>query len=104
MDLSLWAFYGETLAAYFVIYNILTWGLNIQFGYTGIPNFTYITFMAVGAYFTGVASLPHSQVQISQYILGLGWSFPFTLLLGALAAGLAGFAIGLITLTRLRSD
>ena len=53
MDLTIWGYYLVTLGVYFVIYNILTWGLNIQFGYAGIPNFTYITFMAAGAYFSG---------------------------------------------------
>lgn len=104
MDLSAFGLYAATLVVYFFIFNILTWGLNIQFGYTGIPNFTYITFMAAGAYFTGVASLPPSKPTISPYILGLSWAFPFTLLAGAVAAGLLGVVLGLITLRRLRSD
>ena len=105
MDLStIWP-YVVTLATYFVIYNILGWGLNIQFGYAGIPNFTYITFMAAGAYIAGVLDLPHSmQPQYVQYILGLGLPWPVSLIGGGVAAGLLGLLVGLVALNRLRSD
>jgi ABC-type branched-subunit amino acid transport system permease subunit len=97
--------YVITLATYFAIYNILTWGLNIQFGYAGIPNFTYITFMATGAYIAGVVDLPKSSdPQYVKYILGLGWPWPTSLLLGGLAAGALGLLVGVVTLNgRLRS-
>jgi ABC-type branched-subunit amino acid transport system permease subunit len=104
LDPSAIFLYLITLIVYFFIYNILTWGLNIQFGYAGIPNFTYITFFAAGAYFTGVTTLPQSQSQYVQYILGLAWPFPLTLFAGALVAAALGLAVGLITFVRLRSD
>src|ERR1700736_111217 len=105
MDLSPYAFYIETLVAYFVIYNILTWGLNIQFGYAGIPNFTYITFMAAGAYFTAVFSVkPATSFVDVHYILGLSLPFPLSLLGGAVVAAILAFGLGVITLRRLRSD
>jgi ABC-type branched-subunit amino acid transport system permease subunit len=104
LDWSAIFFYLVTVIVYFFIYNILTWGLNIQFGYAGIPNFTYITFFAAGAYFTGVATLPPSQSQYVHYILGLAWPFPLTLLVGALGAAAIGLVVGLITFTKLRSD
>jgi branched-chain amino acid transport system permease protein len=98
--------YIVTLATYFAIYNILTWGLNIQFGYAGIPNFTYITFMATGAYIAGVVDLPKSpEPQYVKYILGVHWPWPTSLLLGGAAAALLGLAVGLVTLYgRLRSE
>jgi branched-chain amino acid transport system permease protein len=104
MDLTALVPYVLTIGTYFVIYNILTWGLNIQFGYAGIPNFTYITFMAAGAYFAGVIDLPHSTSPYLQYILGLGLPFPLSLLGGAAIAGVLGLLLGLVVLTRLRSD
>jgi branched-chain amino acid transport system permease protein len=91
------------LATYFAIYNILTLGLNLQFGYAGIPNFSYVVFLAAGAYFTGVTGLPRAPAGL-QYILGLSWPFPLTLLAGAVAAGALGFGLGLVTLRRLTSD
>ncbi|MEA2683706.1 MAG: branched-chain amino acid transport system permease protein [Chloroflexota bacterium] len=106
MDLAVFGPYIATILAYFIIFNILTWGLNIQFGYAGIPNFTYITFMAMGAYVTGATGLPRPTAgfQYVQYILGYSWPFPITLLAGAVGAGALAFLLGLITLRRLRTD
>ncbi len=105
MDLTILGYYLVTLGVYFVIYNVLTWGLNIQFGYAGIPNFTYITFMAAGAYFSGVVGIgPSTNPRYVQYILGFNWPFPLTLIFGALVAALLGALLGFVVLNRLRSD
>ena len=97
--------YATTLLVFFFVNNILTWGLNIQFGYTGILNFAFIIFMALGAYVTGVFSLPVANgISGQTYVLGLSWPFPLTLLMGGLASGALGFVVGLIALKRLRSD
>ena len=85
-------FYATTLLVFFFINNILTWGLNIQFGYTGILNFAFIAFMALGAYVTGVFSLPKpDNISGQTYILGLSWPFPVTLLMGGLASAAFGY-------------
>lgn len=98
-------YYLATLAVFFFIYNILTWGLNIQFGYAGILDFTYITFMAAGAYVTGVFTLgPPSPGTGEEYILGLSWPFIVGIVAGAIGAAIVGFGIGLVALNRLRSD
>jgi ABC-type branched-subunit amino acid transport system permease subunit len=98
-------YYLATLVVFFFIYNILTWGLNIQFGYTGILNFAFIVFMAVGAYVTGVTSLGRPGIDSGQtYVLGLGWFFPLPLLAGGIVAGLFGLFVGGVALKRLRSD
>lgn len=104
MDFGALGYYVVTVGVVFVTYNILTFGLNIQFGYTGIPNFTYMTFWAAGAYFTGVTTLGPSSTPGVQYILGLAWAWPLPLLAGAVAAGLLGVVVGVIALGRLRSD
>ena len=97
--------YATTLLVFFFINNILTWGLNIQFGYTGILNFAFIIFMALGAYVTGVFSLPVANgISGQTYVLGLSWPFPLTLLMGGLASAAFGLVVGLIALKRLRSD
>lgn len=98
-------FYASTLLVFFFIFNIQAWGLNIQFGYTGILNFAFIVFLAIGAYVTGVFSLPKANgISGQTYVLGLSWPFPLTLLAGGLAAAILGFFVGLIALKRLRSD
>ncbi|WP_298210122.1 branched-chain amino acid ABC transporter permease [Ferrimicrobium sp.] len=97
--------YLATLGVYFCIYNIFAIGLNIQFGYAGILDFTVITFMAIGAYMAGVGSLGPAQPGTEiYYILGLSLPWPLALILGAVSAGVLGYLIGLIALRRLRSD
>lgn len=107
MDIGALALYGATLLSYFFIYNILAWGLNIQFGLAGIPMFTYITFFAAGAYVTGVLTLPPAggpNQSLVYYILGWHLPFPLPLIGGGLAAGLFAALIGVLTLRRLRRD
>jgi ABC-type branched-subunit amino acid transport system permease subunit len=100
--MAVWIFIA-TIIAYFFIYLILALGLNIQFGYTGILNFTYILFMAIGAYVAGVTASGSPPLGIS-YIWGTRLPFPVPMLLGGLAAAIVGVLIGLITFRRFRSD
>ena len=97
-------YYVFTLVFFLFDYFILAMGLNIQYGETGILNFAYIGFVAIGAYFTGVFSL-HSAAGTGQfYILGWGLPFPINLLLGGVAAMCFAFVVALISLRRLRTD
>ncbi len=99
--------YVFTLAFFLFDYFILAMGLNIQYGETGILNFAYIGFVAIGAYVTGAASLPHAGTGIAtgqQFIMGWGLPFPWSLLLGGLASMLLAVVIAFITLRRLRTD
>lgn len=99
-------YYLLTIAVFFCIYCIYCWGLNLQFGMTGILNFTYITFVAIGAYVAGVTALgsPTVNGMSGQYILGWHLPFPITPILGGLAAAILAVVIGFIGLRRLRSD
>jgi len=98
-------YYALTLVFFFFLYSILNWGLNLQFGRTGILNFAYIAFVAVGAYVTGVLSLgPPAAGSGQRYVLGMTLPFPVPLLLGGLAAAVFGLLIGLVAFRRLRSD
>ena len=63
-------YYVFTLVFFLFDYFILAMGLNIQYGETGILNFAYIGFVAIGAYFTGVFSLPSAAGTGQFYILG----------------------------------
>ena len=97
-------YYVFTLVFFLFDYWILAMGLNIQYGEAGILNFAYIGFVAIGAYFTGVFSLPAAGRSGQHYILGLGLPFPLNLLLGGLAAMAFALIVALITLRRLRTD
>lgn len=98
-------FYLATLAIFFFINNILVWGLNIQFGYTGILNFAFIVFMAVGAYVAGVTALPPATSFAGQtYVAGFSWPWPLPLLAAGIVAAAYGVLVGFIALKRLRSD
>lgn len=97
--------YVVTLVFFFFAYCILNWGLNIQFGQTGILNFAYIAFVAIGAYLAGVLSLGKPQPGSGQsYILGMTLPFPIPLILGGVGAAILGVVIGLVAFRRLRSD
>lgn len=103
--MSPYYYYFATLVIYFFIFAISTWGLNLQFGTAGILNFTYITFFAIGGYFTGVSMMGRPDpLSNMRYILGLNLPFPIALVIGATAAGILGLLVGLVALRRLRSD
>ena len=98
-------FYLLTLAVFGAIYGTLAIGLNIQWGYTGILDFMYIAFVAVGGYVTSLLMMPPALPGSGlQYVLGLNWPFLPALLVGGLAAALLALIVGLLSLNRLRSD
>lgn len=98
-------YYLLIAAIFFCIYCIHCWGLNLQFGVAGILNFTYITFVAIGAYFAGVTALGTPNHGVSgQYILGWQLPFPIPPILGGIAAAILAVFVGIIGLRRLRSD
>jgi len=100
-----WIFYLLTLAVFGAIYGTLALGLNIQWGYTGILDFMYIAFVAVGGYVTSLLMLPPTQAAFGEtYVLGLNWPFIPALVVGGLASALLAFIVGLLSLNRLRSD
>ncbi|MDA8345278.1 MAG: branched-chain amino acid ABC transporter permease [Thermaerobacter sp.] len=96
---------GATVLMYVIIYAILSLGLNLQYGTTGIVNFTYYTFVAIGAYFAGVTAMGAPPPGSGEaYILGWSLPFPIPLIIGGLMAGVAGGLLALIAFRRLRSD
>ncbi|HUY79991.1 MAG TPA: branched-chain amino acid ABC transporter permease [Ktedonobacterales bacterium] len=97
--------YLMTLVVFFFIYNILTWGLNIQFGAAGILNFAYIAFMAIGAYIAGTFALTKADGFSGQtYVFGFSLPFPIPILAGGLVSAAVGLLVGVVALKRLRSD
>ncbi len=81
------------------IYALLSLGLNLQWGYTGLFNVGVAGFYAIGAYTSALLTTP-----LSPYHLG-GFNLPMPVgMLGAmLTSGLLAYVVGQPTL-RLRED
>ncbi len=82
--------YLVTIAIMIGIYGLLTLGLNLQYGYTGLINFGHVAFFAIGAYTSALISL-------AGYPIALGMAA------GTVLAFLAAYPLGLLCL-RLRAD
>lgn len=99
--------YEVTLVVYAAVDIIACLALSLQFGVSGIVNFSFIVFQAVGAYTAAVlASPPHSDPAYSfeTYVGGFNLPFPIPWLGGAAAGGLLALPVGLLVLRNLRAD
>ena len=94
------------LVAFGCINALMVVGFNLQYGYAGVLNFTYYTFVAVGAYIAAVTTMGPSPAGVGQETYILQWSLPWPvgLVLGGLASVLLGGLVLLIAVRRLRSD
>jgi branched-chain amino acid transport system permease protein len=83
---------------------IMVVGLNLQYGYSGLLNFAFYIYVAVGAYIAAVTTMGPSTVPGITY--ALGWTLPWWLglLLGGVVAAVLGSLVFLLTVRRLRSD
>jgi branched-chain amino acid transport system permease protein len=81
------------------IYAILSLGLNLQWGYTGLFNIGIAGFFAVGAYTSAILTTAPSP----DHLGGFNLPFPVGLVAAALISGLVAFLVGLPTL-RLKED
>lgn len=84
----------------------LVLGLNLQYGFGGILNFSYYTFVAIGAYVTAVMTMGHpaSYDGLERYILQWSLPWPIAVIIGGIAAGCVGIVVFAIAFRRLRSD
>lgn len=100
------AFLIIDVLAFGFINALMVMGFNLQYGYAGTLNFTYYTFVAVGAYIAAVTTMGRSPsgVGVETYILQWTLPWPVGLLLGGLAATVLGALILILVVRRLRSD
>jgi branched-chain amino acid transport system permease protein len=100
------AYYAATLLVYAGVDIIACLALNLQFGVSGIVNFSFIVFQSVGAYTAAVLSMPPDTANggYQIYVGGFQLPFPIPWIGGALAGGLLAIPVGLVVLRRLRSD
>lgn len=101
-----WIFFATTVLVYVFTAVIACWGLNLQFGETGILNFSFIVFEAIGAYVAGVLTLGPSSGNggFQQYIVGARLPFPLPWIIAMVVGGLVSLLVGLLVLRRLRGD
>jgi branched-chain amino acid transport system permease protein len=99
-------YYIATICVYVAVNVIASWGLDLQFGVTGVLNFAFILFQAVGAYTAAMLSLGPSSANggFQHYLFGVHLPFPLPILGAMLVGGGLSAVVGLITLRRLRSD
>jgi branched-chain amino acid transport system permease protein len=99
-------YYAANLLIYAGIDIIACLALNLQFGVSGIVNFSFIVFQAVGAYAAAILSLPPDTANggFQHYVGGLQLPFPVPWIGGAIAGGLLAVPVGFVVLRKLRSD
>lgn len=86
------------------INSIMVVGLNLQYGYSGLLNFAYYIYVAIGAYLAAVTTMGPSTVPGTSY--ALGWHLPWWvgILIAGTVAAIFGAFVFLLTVRRLRSD
>ena len=99
-------YYITILAVYMGTDLIAAWGLNLEFGVTGVPNLAYIVFFACGSYTYAVLTVgPASQFGGSEtYIVGARLDPGIAILVAIVASAILGVLVGLTGLRRLRLD
>lgn len=101
-----WEYYAVVMLVYLGTDLLAVWGLNLEFGVSGVANLAYIVVVAAGAYTYAVCTLGPSSGNggFQQYIGGFTLPWPLALLAGAAAGAVVGTVIGLTGLKRLRQD
>jgi branched-chain amino acid transport system permease protein len=91
--------YGAFFLTMALTYAIISLGLNVQWGQTGLFNVGVAGFVAIGAYTSALLTTPDDPNRFGGFGLpiAIGWAG------GAIAASIASFLIGALTI-RLRAD
>lgn len=99
-------FYVTELLVLFCVNIIAVWGLDLQFGVTGINNFGFIIFVAVGGYASAVFTLGSQSANggFQHFIGGAHLAYPFSVLAATVVAGIVAIPIGFIGISKLRGD
>ena len=102
---SAYQYYMFTLLVYFGVNTIAAWALNLQYGISGVLNFAFIMFQAMGAYIAGVLTLgPPDPTSFQRYILGASLPFPLPWLAAAAVGALLALVVGAFALRPSRPD
>ena len=94
-----WLSYGSFFLVFAAAFAIITLGLNLQWGFTGLFNAGVAGFVAIGAYTSALLTTPETAGRLG----GLGWPVAAGWLAAMAVTGFAGLVIGALAL-RLRHD
>lgn len=98
--------YVVSFATMASIYAVLTLGLNVQWGYTGLFNIGIAAFFSVGAFTTALfTTVPPAGAfaSFTQQLFGLNAPFVIGVIAGGVVAAIVAWLVGIPTL-RLRED
>jgi branched-chain amino acid transport system permease protein len=96
--------YIVTIATGFVLFSIQAFGLNVQWGWAGLLNLSYIGWVAVGGYTAAFITTPPPDPVFGHHWFGLSLPFLVGVLGAVLVCGALSLVIGWIALRRLRND
>ena len=91
--------YASFFMVFGTAYAIITLGLNLQWGYTGLFNVGVAGFVALGAYTSALLTTPPQ----AGHLAGLNWPVAAGMVAAMLVTGLVGAVVGALAL-RLRQD
>lgn len=91
--------YASFFLVFATAYAIITLGLNLQWGYTGLFNVGVAGFVALGAYTSALLTTPPQ----AGHLAGLDWPVAAGMAAAMLVTGLVGALVGAVAL-RLRQD
>jgi branched-chain amino acid transport system permease protein len=91
--------YASFFLVFATAYAIITLGLNLQWGYTGLFNVGVAGFVALGAYTSALLTTPPQ----AGHVAGLNWPVAAGMVAAMLVTGLVGALVGAVAL-RLRQD
>ncbi len=94
-----WLSYAGFFLVFATVFAIITLGLNLQWGFTGLFNVGVAGFVAVGAYTSAILTTPKAADRLA----GFGWPVAAGVAAATLVTGLVGLFVGLVAL-RLRRD
>lgn len=85
---------------------LAAWGLNLEFGVSGVANLAYIVVIAAGAYTYAILSLgpDTGNSGFQQYVLGVQLPFFVAVIAAAVVGAVVGVLIGVTGLKRIRQD
>jgi branched-chain amino acid transport system ATP-binding protein/branched-chain amino acid transport system permease protein len=102
-----WQYYFATLFVYFGVNAIACWALNLQYGVSGVLNFAFIMYQAIGAYAAAVVTLGPSSTggySFQTYVVGWSLPWPLSLIAAAVVGGALSLAVGLFAFRPARRD